>query len=65
MKIVLRAVFQRFALSPRERPGANRRRSITFSPARSATVLLQAAAGTPAPRGAEATLPQSLSGVPG
>jgi len=42
MKIVLRAVFERYEVEPvGERPEATRRRSITFSPSRGATVLLR------------------------
>jgi cytochrome P450 len=41
MKIVLRAALQRFTLSPAgPGPETTRRRSITFSPSRSATVVL-------------------------
>jgi cytochrome P450 len=41
MKIVMRAALERYALSPaNERPERTARRSITFSPARGATVLL-------------------------
>jgi cytochrome P450 len=43
MKIALRAVLTRYHLSPAgERPEGTRRRGITFSPARQATVVLQA-----------------------
>jgi cytochrome P450 len=43
MKIVLRAVLSRFRLSPSDnRPEITRRRGITFSPARQATVVLYA-----------------------
>jgi hypothetical protein len=43
MKIVLRAVLGRWTLAPAgPRPETTRRRSITFSPARSATVVLHA-----------------------
>ena len=52
---MLRAVFQRFTLSPAGAgPEATRRRSITFSPSRSATVLLHVR--TPVDTSAEPTL---------
>jgi cytochrome P450 len=52
MKIALRTVLTRYRLSPAgERPEGTRRRGITFSPARQATVVLHArqAAAAPAP----------------
>jgi cytochrome P450 len=52
MKIALRAVLTRYRLSGAgERPEGTRRRGITFSPARQATVVLHArqAAAAPAP----------------
>jgi cytochrome P450 len=49
MRIVLRAVLQRVRLSPAgPRPETTRRRSITFSPARAATVVLHAREPAPA-----------------
>ena len=45
MKIVLAAVLRRFELQPAGAPETTRRRSITFSPSRGATVLLRARAG--------------------
>ncbi len=54
MKIVLREVLSRYALEPGGGPPeTTRRRSITFSPARGATVVLRAR-GVRAPRVAEA-----------
>jgi hypothetical protein len=58
MKIVLRAALQRFRLAPvGPRPETTRRRSITFSPKREATVVLNARApvDTAAPAGALAS----------
>ncbi|MGI8506403.1 MAG: cytochrome P450 [Solirubrobacteraceae bacterium] len=53
MKIVLRAVLERFSLAPAgARPETARRRSITFSPGRGATLILHQrdlAVATPAP----------------
>jgi cytochrome P450 len=50
MKIVLRAVVERYDLaSPSARPERTRRRSITLSPARGATVVLRARAPKPLP----------------
>jgi cytochrome P450 len=52
MKIALRAILQRWTLAPASpRPETTRRRSITFSPSGSATVVLHArpVAGDPAP----------------
>jgi cytochrome P450 len=50
MKIVLRATLSRWRLEPAgDRPEASRRRSITFSPSRSATVQLRAREPRPAP----------------
>jgi cytochrome P450 len=46
MKIVLAAALRRFELQPSGAPETTRRRSITFSPARGATVTLQARAAT-------------------
>ncbi len=46
MKIVLAAVLRRFELQPVGPPETTRRRSITFSPARGATVTLHARAAT-------------------
>jgi cytochrome P450 len=55
MKIVLRAALQRFTLSPAgPGPETTRRRSITFSPSRSATVVLNVRA--PVATGAAAAL---------
>jgi cytochrome P450 len=44
MKIVLAAVLRRFEMQPTGAPETTRRRSITFSPSRGATVMLQARA---------------------
>jgi hypothetical protein len=52
MKIALRAIVQRWTLHPAgPRPETARRRSITFSPSGSATVVLHArpVAGAPVP----------------
>jgi cytochrome P450 len=54
MKIVLRAVLRRYELSPAdEHPEQTRRRSITFSPARGASVVLHARPQTQARTDAE------------
>ena len=45
MKIVLSAVLRRFELEPAGAPETTRRRSITFSPSRGATVMLRTRAG--------------------
>jgi cytochrome P450 len=45
MKIVLAAALRRFELRPAGPPETTRRRSITFSPSRGATVMLRARAG--------------------
>ena len=55
MKIVLSAVLRRFELHPAGAPETTRRRSITFSPSRGATVMLAAGrcgrrAASPSPR---------------
>jgi cytochrome P450 len=51
MKIVIAAVLRRFELAPAGAPETSRRRSITFSPSRGATVMLRPR--TLAPRAAE------------
>ena len=45
MKIVLAAALRRFELAPAGAPETTRRRSITFSPSRGATVMLRTRAG--------------------